>query len=349
MRFGDVIGDEALKDNLIRMVEQKRLSHAILFREEPCGGGLAFALALGQYVNCRHRSDGDSCGACTTCNQFQKLIHPDLHFAFPVNSSKEVAESQKGRPISDYFLESWRELVLNNSYFTEQDLYDAIGIENKSGNISVHEARRIIERLQLRSFEADFKVMVIWLPEKMNQECANKLLKLLEEPPVGTLFLLVSQAPEKLLATIRSRCQLIEIPPMTDEQRKSRPELSLQDPTEYRDLLTGLIEAGISKKLIDTFALWETLSDMGREKQKEFCMYSEKFIRKLYMTSQGLRQIAETFPQEETQIRNLALRIKPGFYEKALAAFDRTISAIESNTNSKLTFCDLSNRLLLYL
>ncbi|HPK30258.1 MAG TPA: hypothetical protein PK979_04350 [Bacteroidales bacterium] len=349
MRFADVIGDKGLKERLIRMVEHKRLSHAILFREEPNGGGLAFALALGQYVNCRHRSDGDSCGICPTCNQFQKLIHPDLHFAFPVNSSREVAESQKGRPISDHFLDNWRELVLNDPYFTEQDLYDAIGIDNKSGNISVHEARRIIERLQLRSFEADYKVMVIWLPEKMNQECSNKLLKLLEEPPTGTLFLLVSQAPEKLLATIRSRCQLIEIPPMSAEQHQSKPQEPLQEPVEYRDMLTGLIEAGISKKLIDTFAIWEALSEMGREKQKEFCIYSEKFIRKIYMTSQGLEQIAGIFDQEESQIRDLASRIKPDFYEKALSAFDRTISAIESNTNSKLTFCDLSNRLLLYL
>ena len=349
MRFADVIGDKGLKERLIRMVEHKRLSHAILFREEPHGGGLAFALALGQYVNCRHRSDGDSCGICPTCNQFQKLIHPDLHFAFPVNSSRDVAESQKGRPISDHFLDNWRELVLNDPYFTEQDLYDAIGIDNKSGNISVHEARRIIERLQLRSFEADYKVMVIWLPEKMNHECSNKLLKLLEEPPTGTLFLLVSQAPEKLLATIRSRCQLIEIPPMSAEQHQSKPQEPLQEPVEYRDMLTGLIEAGISKKLIDTFAIWEALSDMGREKQKEFCIYSEKFIRKIYMTSQGLEQIAGIFDQEKSQIRDLASRIKPDFYEKALSAFDRTISAIESNTNSKLTFCDLSNRLLLYL
>lgn len=349
MRFGDVIGDKSLKERLIKMVEQKRLSHAILFREEPCGGGLALALALGQYVNCRHRSDGDSCGTCPTCNQFQKLIHPDLHFAFPVNSSKDVAESQKGRPISDYFLDSWRELVLTNPYFAEQDLYDAIGIDNKSGNISVHEARRIIERLMLRSFEADYKVMVIWLPEKMNQECSNKLLKLLEEPPPGTLFLLISQAPERLLATIRSRCQLIEIPPMSEEQRQRLPQSLLQEPAEYCELLTGLIEAGISKKLIETFPIWETLADMGREKQKEFCLYSERFIRKLYMTSQGLEQIADTLPEEEDQIRELASRIKPEFYEKALSAFDRTISAIESNTNSKLTFCDLSNRLLLYL
>ncbi|HOG41106.1 MAG TPA: hypothetical protein PLI69_01020, partial [Bacteroidales bacterium] len=123
----------------------------------------------------------------------------------------------------------------------------------------------------------------------------------------------------------------------------------LQEPVEYRDMLTGLIEAGISKKLIDTFAIWEALSEMGREKQKEFCIYSEKFIRKIYMTSQGLEQIAGIFDQEESQIRDLASRIKPDFYEKALSAFDRTISAIESNTNSKLTFCDLSNRLLLYL
>ena len=348
MRFSEIIGNDPLKLQLVRMVRANRLGHAILFTEENGGGGFAFALALAQFVNCREPGETDACGVCGACHKYQKLIHPDLHFVFPVSSSNALSESEKKGPISDYFLPAFRELALANPYFTEQELYDAIGIENKSGLISVNEARRIFEKLSLRAAEGAWKTMVIYLPEKMNLDAANKLLKLLEEPPQGTLFLLVSHQPERLLPTIRSRCQLIALKPLSREERRRIAGGREADNAEYREIARSLLEAGLAKRLADTFPQWEMLADLGREKQREWCLYMENYIRKIYLVANGLDDLAD-LSEQENAIRGFASRIKPAFYEKAFAALEAALAAVGSNVNPKLTFCDLSNRLLLAL
>lgn len=348
MRFSEIIGNDGLKESLVRMVRGNRLGHAILFTEENGGGAFAFALALAQYVNCRQQGEDDACGTCASCHKYQKLIHPDLHFAFPVSSSNLLSESEKKGPVSDYFLAPFKELALANPYFTEQMLYDALGIENKSGLISVNEARRIFEKLSLRAAEGPWKTMIIYLPEKMNAEAANKLLKLLEEPPQGTLFLLVSHNPERLLPTIRSRCQPIALQPLTREQRRAI-EGPGQDNAEFREIAKSLLEAGLAKRIIDLFPQWEMLADLGRERQREWCLYMENYVRKLYLVAQGLDSLADLSPQEEDTVRGFAARIKPAFYQKAFTALDGALSAIASNVNPKLIFCDLCNRLLLAL
>ncbi len=348
MRFTEIIGNEALKESLVKMVQGNRLGHAILFTEESGGGAFAFALALAQYVNCRDRKPEDSCGVCSSCHKYQKLIHPDLHFVFPVSSSNSLSESEKKGPISDYFLQPFRELALANPYFTEQQLYDAIGIENKSGLISVNEAKRIFEKLSLRAAEGAWKTMIIFLPEKMNAEAANKLLKLLEEPPQGTLFLLVSHNPERLLPTIRSRCQPVALQPLSREQRRQL-EGDCDDQADYREIANSLLAAGLAKKIIDLFPQCEMLADLGREKQREWCLYMENYVRKIYLVARRLDSLADLSGQEETAVRDFAAKIKPSFYEKAFAALEDALSAIGSNVNPKLTFCDLGNRLLLAL
>ena len=348
MRFSEIIGNEPLKESLVRMVQGNRLGHAILLTEESGGGAFAFALALAQYVNCRDRGEEDSCGVCSSCHKYQKLIHPDLHFVFPVSGSNALSDSEKKAPMSDYFLQPFRELALANPYFTEQMLYDAIGIENKSGLISVNESRRIFEKLSLRAAEGTWKTMIIFLPEKMNAEAANKLLKLLEEPPQGTLFLLVSHNPERLLPTIRSRCQPIALQPLSREQRR-RIEGDAADNADYREIAKSLLEAGLAKRIIDLFPQWEMLADLGREKQREWCLYMENYVRKIYLVARGLDDLADLSDQEEASVRAFAAKIKPTFYEKAFAALEDTLSAVASNVNPKLTFCDLGNRLLLAL
>ena len=348
MRFAEIIGNDALKEQLVRMVRGNRLGHAILFTEENGGGGFAFALALAQYVNCREPGETDSCGVCGSCHKYGKLIHPDLHFVFPVSSSAILSESEKKGPVSDYFLAQFRELALENPYFTEQMLYDAIGIENKSGLISVNEARRIFEKLSLRAAEGPWKTMIIYLPEKMNAEAANKLLKLLEEPPLGTLFLLVSHNPERLLPTIRSRCQPIALQPLTRAQRRT-VEGPGTDNAEFREIAKSLLEAGLAKRIIDLFPQWEMLADLGREKQREWCLYMENYLRKIYLVAQGLDGLADLPSEEEAAVRDFAARIKPTFYEKAFTALDAALAAVASNVNPKLVFCDLANRLLLAL
>jgi len=348
MRFADVIGNNEMKETFRQMVEANRLGHALLLCEEENGGAFPMAVALAQALSCQSKEGFDSCGECPQCNRFSKLIHPDLHFVFPVSSTAALSESEKKTPISDYFISEFKALALSNPYFGEQNLYDAIGIESKNGSINVHESRRIYEKLSLRSFEGGYKVMVIFLVEKMNQDAANKLLKLLEEPPSGTLFILITHNVERVLQTIRSRCQIFYMKPLSRDEKRSLtgPELANE---EYSSLVETILEAGLAKRVSDTFPVWEAVSDKGREKQKEFCIYAENYIRTIFLLSKGLGQLVSITPEMEKKLKSFAQRIKPTFYTRAYAALESSVSAVESNSNAKLVFCDLCNRLLLYL
>ena len=377
MQFAQIHGNEALKANLTGMVDGGKMGHALLFVEEQGMGAIAFALALSQYINCKDRSGGDSCGECNSCHKHGKLIHPDVHFVFPVAATSSLAESEKKHPISDYFLDGFRQLVLTNPYFDEQDLFDAIGLENKAGNISVHEAKDIISKLSLKPYESEFKVMIIYLAEKMNAEAANKLLKLLEEPPQGTFFFLVCHKPDKLLPTILSRCQVIRLQPDTPEDicdmlcreeqadadhamvaaRASRgsygtalkllreEEISVEYASDIRELLDAALEHNLTKLL----AIADALTTPGREKQRDFCLYAENYIRKIFMFANGVPQISFALSGEYEHLERYAASIKKDFYRKALASLDTALSAIESNVNAKLTFVDLCNRFYLYI
>ena len=377
MQFAQIHGNEALKANLTGMVDGGKMGHALLFVEEQGMGAIAFALALSQYINCKDRSGGDSCGECNSCHKHGKLIHPDVHFVFPVAATSSLAESEKKHPISDYFLDGFRQLVLTNPYFDEQDLFDAIGLENKAGNISVHEAKDIISKLSLKPYESEFKVMIIYLAEKMNAEAANKLLKLLEEPPQGTFFFLVCHKPDKLLPTILSRCQIIRLQPDTPEDicdmlcreeqadadhamvaaRASRgsygtalkllreEEISVEYASDIRELLDAALEHNLTKLL----AIADALTTPGREKQRDFCLYAENYIRKIFMFANGVPQISFALSGEYEHLERYAASIKKDFYRKALASLDTALSAIESNVNAKLTFVDLCNRFYLYI
>ncbi|MBQ0025106.1 MAG: hypothetical protein KBT00_05225 [Bacteroidales bacterium] len=347
MLFSETIGNDVLKKSLIQMVQSNRLSHAILFCEENGGGAFALASALAQYVNCRDRKETDSCGVCSSCHKYGKLIHPDLHFAFPVSTGKDLSDSEKKAPISDYFLRQFRELAVSNPYFTEQDLYEAIGIEAKNSNISVNESKRIFDKLSLRAAEGTYKVMIIFLPEKMNADAANKLLKIIEEPPVRTLFLLISHNPERILKTIRSRCQRIDLKPLSTQERISAG--AVQDNPLMREKITAILDASLRRSIADIFPLWEDLAEAGREQQKEFCLYAESFLRKIFLASCGMETLAEPVEEERALINEFAGRIRKDSYEMVLKAFDKVLSDIGSNVNSKLVFCDLCNYLLLTL
>lgn len=348
MKFSDIVGNGEVVNALVRMVDANRLSHAILLCEEDGGGGLAIAVALAQYVNCASRSGGDSCGACPSCHKFGKLIHPDLHFVFPVNTSKDLSDAENKKPISDLFASSFRKLAGENPYFTEAELYDALNIDSKNSVITVNEARSITEKLSLHSNEALYRAIIIYLPEKMNAEAANKLLKLLEEPPAGTLFVMISHKPERLLQTIRSRCQIIQLRPLSKEER-SRVSRAESDNEEFFALMSSLMEAGLAKRVSDTFDIWEAVAAKPREQQREFCVYAENYIRKMFLTSQGMESISDIQESKEDHFRTVSKRIRGDFYERAFAALEKTLAAIESNGNPKLIFCDLCNRILLSL
>jgi DNA polymerase-3 subunit delta' len=340
MQFKDVIGNDGLKGKLASMVDEGRVAHALMLVEEDGWGGLPLAIALAQYMSCPSKSGGDSCGVCPECNKFQKLIHPDMHFVFPVNVTSKSGSDRK--PVSDTFISTWRELVLKNPYFTEEQLNIELGIEDKVGNISVAEAKEILAKTNMRSYQGGNKYIIIWLPERMSQEAANKLLKMIEEPFSGTYFLLITHAPERVINTIRSRCLTIQMLPT--ELPEDGYEVS-----RYFPMISELLTHCISRRLSPMLDMNEDLVNLGREKQKEFCRYSTAFLRKIWLAKHGLTQIASIKQEELQTIQTFVRSIPDPFFEKAFGHFEGARSAIENNANAKMVFCNLTNLLFVSL
>ena len=242
MKFADVIGNGSVADALVSMADSGRVAHAMLLYENEGSGALALALAYVQYLNCSNPHDGDSCGECPSCRQMSKLIHPDVHFVFPVNKGPKSSDD---KPTSESYLKYWRELAIADPYFTEADLQKAIGIESKNGLIAVAEAKSIISKLSLSSVSDGYQAVIFYLPEKMNQETANRLLKMVEEPPQKTLFLFITHAPEKVLQTIFSRCQSVRVMPLTKEEAARvnalKPQSEDSDADVFQELFYDLM------------------------------------------------------------------------------------------------------------
>jgi len=190
MLFGSIVGQEVVKKKLIRSVAENRVGHALLLSGPEGNGALALAVAFARYLNCTARTPEDSCGTCPSCRKFARLAHPDLHFVFPV-----VRSASSRKALSDEYLTEWRETLLADPYLTYERWLGALDSENKQAGIFVDESDQIVRKLQLTSYEGLYKVIVFWLPEKLNQQAANKILKILEEPPARTVFLMVSEAP----------------------------------------------------------------------------------------------------------------------------------------------------------
>ncbi|MDP3453665.1 MAG: hypothetical protein Q8R90_12015 [Bacteroidales bacterium] len=373
MQFAEIVGQKRIKEQLTSM--EGRVSHAILFSEESGYGALAMAIAFAQYLSCPSSSAGDSCGVCSVCNRFSKLIHPDLHFAMPVNTTKTVTADKK--PVSDHFIAQWRESVLSDPYITEQQWYDKIEVENKSGMIGVNEATLIVRKLSLRAFEGGRKFMIIWLPERMNQEAANRLLKLIEEPPQETFIFLVSESPERIITTILSRCQIFSLPPVDKDDLGrelmqefdidqteahfwarisggsiSRARQLIRDSemsTNYDKSLTSLLEACASKDLKGVITFWEEISLIGRENQKRFCEYTLEFLRRALITKMGACEISNTPISHQKQTDYWSGRINPSFYPKAYELLNNALHDINRNVNPRYIFADLGNRFFLSL
>ena len=222
MQFRDIIGHQDIKNRLINTVLNNRVSHAQLFLGVEGTEKLAMAIAYAQFISCEnkqhYKSDSDivadSCGQCPSCVKYQKLVHPDLHFIFPVATTKQFPKD----PVSSMFMSDWREALIDSNYYLNlNEWYEKIGIENKQGRISALDANNIIKTLGLRSYESEYKVVIIWMAEKIYHAAAPKLLKILEEPPNKTLFILISENHDQLLKTILSRVQLLKFTPHSDE------------------------------------------------------------------------------------------------------------------------------------
>ncbi len=364
MRFREVIGQESVKSMLVRGVDEGRVSHAQLFSGEPGCGALPLALAYAQYVNCTARHDGDSCGECPSCRKIAQLAHPDLHFVFPVNSS---SKSGSTKPTSDNFLPQWRELfAATNGYFDEPMWYTAINIENQQGIITRNEADEVIRKLSFKSFEAEYKVMIVWLPERMRTEAANTLLKILEEPWEKTLFLLVSQAPAKLLPTILSRTQEVVVPRISipdmerylsqkyglgGEQANTMARLSGGDLLEaarliqgekegatqlYFDLFVQLMRLSYNDRHMELLEWAENAAALGREEKKRFFANSIRLLRESYMLHAGMQNICYLWGPELDFCKKFAPFIGNHNIEPLVREMELASAQIAQNGNPKI-------------
>ena len=372
MRFCEIIGQDEVKRQLCQSVQDGRIAHAQLFTGLSGVGKLGLALAYAQYIACPNRTNEDSCGICPSCLQYQKLQHPDLHFAFP------IVKSDDG-DVCDDFVEKFRNLILENKYFDLEDWYRMMGVETKQGMIYEKESSEILRKLSLKSFGNGYKVMVIWQPEKMNATCANKLLKLLEEPPTKTLFLLVSEHPELLLSTILSRVQEVRVPRLSEDiiasglcgeyswlSREDAKAIAHMANGSYLTALKTMNESEENQGYFDDFvALMRNAwlvgqkkdygallklrqwsldmadSKVGREKQKAFLQYAQRQIRENYIYNFACPEMNYQTEKERQFSTRFAPFIHEGNVEKMMDELGKAEQQIGQNGNAKIIFFDL--------
>ena len=366
MNFARIPGQKDIKTKLLRSVKEERVSHAQLFAGPEGCGSMALALAYARYISCENRTDIDSCGTCKSCVKYEKLIHPDLHFVFPVIKGKKATD-----PVSDNYLEEWREFVKKSPYFTLNNWMDTIEVGNAQAMIFASEASEIIKKLSLKTFESDFKIMIIWLPEKMHQSTANKLLKMIEEPPEKTLFLLVSQEPDKVIPTILSRCQLVKVPSFNNNDIEkyltNRFNITVDKAGDISHVSNGNIARAIDlcenedlalanldrfkslmrfawKRDIISIINWaEEISTTGREAQKNFISFSMRILRENLMLSldQLKNKLVFLTGEEATFSGNFHPFINQNNIFPLTEEFNLVYSHIEANGNAKIIFLDL--------
>jgi DNA polymerase-3 subunit delta' len=365
MQFKDVIGQRPTKALLLQLAREQRVPHALMLIGPRGNGKLALALAFAQYLNCQSKTDTDSCGVCSSCLKYKKLIHPDLHFTIPV-----VKSSTLTKPTSTDYLSKWREYFIANPYPLYERWVQMISEENKQGMIYVDEASDIIQKLNRKSYEADYKVSLIWLPETMHLTCANKILKVLEEPPANTLFILVTEEEQRLISTIRSRCQTIRLPRIEEQDLAQalavHPALAENNPYDVARLANGnfilaeellkedevrkynhlqytmLMRAGYKRNLQELLAWSDEISSIGRIRQISFLRYCSDFTRENFMSNFKQPELV-TMDQEELKFAN---KFAPFIHDKNVIhlfiEFEKSLKDVAANGNVKAIFTDMA-------
>lgn len=392
MQFQSIIGQKETKEQLVQMVQHNRLSHALLFLGKEGSGALQLALAFAQYIVCKpqpaevdlfaapanekqetgqQETRNDSCAHCPACKKAAEFIHPDIHFSYPV-----IPRKAGDKPVSTDYIKEWREFITENPYGNVYDWLQFIGAENKQGNITAHECNDIIRKLNLKSFESEYKILVMWMPEFLGKE-GNKLLKLIEEPPANTLFILVAENEEMILPTILSRTQLVKIPLLSNLEVEAALELNAGVAMEKAQQIATLAEGNYREALQlvqhadDDWELmlrewlnaivrtgpvaqvkWiEDAAKLGREKQKQFLKYFTHLLEQAIR----LRVIAptnekrEAYQQEAINNTDFASRLNKlcdlSQQEAIINELDKASYYIERNANAKMLFHALSIRL----
>ena len=370
MKFSEVLGQEYLKNHLVKSTDNGRISHAQLFVGKEGSGVLPMAIAYAQYILCHNSNDKEA--SALKCS---KLMHPDLHFAFPVANNDTV----KSHPVSKLFLEDWRQFIASNPYANLFEWLQFIGIENKQGQIGVDEAEEIVKALKLKSYEGGHKIMIIWMAEKMNTSAANKLLKLLEEPPEKTVFLLVTEDEEQIITTIKSRCQVLHFPLLSEadiikglveREGTDHPiaaQIAQQADGNFNKALHLLHNDNSDEQFEQWFIIWvraafkakgnatvikelidwsENIAKAGRETQKRFLHYCLQFFRQALLLNYNADDLV--FLQPKTPNFDLE-KFAPFVHSKNILDINNELNDaiyhIERNGNAKIILLDLSIKL----
>ena len=366
MLFSEIVGHDDLKKRLIQSVNENRVAHAQLFVGTEGSGKMALAIAYAQYINCQNRTESDSCGVCPSCKKYMSLSHPDLHFIFPTATNKSV----KKDPESDLFLAEWREYFSDcQGYVNLSEWFDKLDIENKQGIINVRDASTVIRKLSFKSYESEYKVVILWMPEKLNVFSANKLLKLIEEPPEKTLFLLVAENQEEVLSTIRSRCVLVKVPRLDTavikdalvEKCGCSEQLALDVATMSNGSwpLAKRFSNDIDNEMLyaDTFRKWmrycfkgavpelidfvaNEIKGLGREKQKALLEYGLNIFHCSLLINNNISSAVMLTSAEKTFAQNFAPYINMKNVTQICALFEESINQIVRNANAQLVFMD---------
>ena len=373
MLFKDIFGQEATKEKLINTVKENRVSHAQLFLGPEGSGKLAFALAYAQYISCTDKKEDDSCGVCSSCVKYNKLIHPDLNFFFPSAATKKISN-----PASKAFSNEWREFVIKSNYYvTLENWFEFIGIENKQAIINAQDCNDIIKSLSLKSFESDYQVVIIYMVEKLFHAAAPKLLKILEEPPEKTLFILISENQDQVLNTILSRTQLVKISKHTDSEIAGylMKNAGLESQVAFRIAKSANGNCSEALRIIDNlddsnynfenFSAWMRLcykrdyaaviswveeiakASVGREKLKRFIIYALKATRYCMLINNTESDDILNLNNEELKFfKNFSPFINEKNIIQIVELLNVALSHIARNLNPKIVLMDVSLNLI---
>lgn len=365
MQFKEIIGQDIIKQQLIQTVAENRVSHAQLFLSSDGSGALPLAIAYAQYINCLDRQPIDSCGLCSSCRKYGRYIHPDLHFSYPFFASKDVKTAVD-------VLEEWRSMLLADAYFDMDIWRSKLNAENKQANINIAECHDIIKKLSYKAFEAETKVLIMWLPEHLDKE-GNSLLKIIEEPPQNTLFILVANNQEQILSTLLSRTQIVKIPKLphatVEHYLTEQHGLSESQATEYSFLADGnLIEAkslianthnenadkfaewlrmGYGNRVLDLTVFVEQIAGWGRENQKNFLKYGISFLRECSLLLSGADALVKLPARALETAKKLSTHVLDlNMADAIIAELEKAHYHIERNANPKILFLDVSLQLV---
>ena len=370
-----MIGQDEAKARLRQLVAEDRVPHAMMFCGPSGCGKMALAMAFASYLLCADRTVDDSCGACRQCVMADKLSHPDLHFSYPV--IRPAGTGSEHKMSSEDFAAEWRHMLQQGPYFTMDRWLAEMGAANQQAQIGVGESDLLVRLLSMKSSQGGYKVSIIWLPERMNAECANKLLKLLEEPPGETVFIMVCEEPERLIDTIRSRAQRIDVRRIAGEdierelteRRGIAPDAARgiaraacgswlaaleeldagNEKRQFLDMFISLMRLAYMRKIKDLRKWSDTVAAYGRERQKRMLTYFMRLVRENFMYNFRNPQLVYMTPDEEKFARNFSPFINEANVIEISGLLNRAIRDIGQNANAKIVFFDMAANIIVAL